>query len=405
MSAKKTERKHAILPASGAERWLHCTPSARLEESLTDERSEYAAEGTLAHSIAELKIRKKFVEPMGQRSFHTKLNKLKKDPLYQPEMESCTDDYLDYVSGVVMQYPTVPHVAVEIRLDLDAYVPESFGTGDCIVIGGKTLHVIDYKHGKGVPVDVEDNPQLKLYGLGALQKYQMLYLIDTVALTVFQPRADGDTIKEWSLPAADLMAWGESIKPVAQQAFAGEGDFTPGGWCQFCRARHTCRHRAGMYTALQDFGGRVDDDSANGYPMPPLLSDQEVGQVLDIAVGLEKWVSDLKDYALAALLAGGEIPGWKAVEGRSTRAWDDQTQAFTDIKAAGIDEAIMYERKPLTLAALEKVVGKAKFMEIAGSHIIKPPGKPTLAPEGDKRDAITARPTAEEDFKNLEEEK
>lgn len=394
------ERKHAILPASGAARWMACTPSARLEEQFPDTGSEYAAEGTLAHSMAELKVRKKFVEPMGPKKYNTALNKLKKDPLYQDEMDRYTDDYLDYVSGVVMSYKTAPHVAVELRLDLSRYAPESFGTGDCIILGGDTLHVIDFKYGKGVVVDVENNPQLMLYGLGALDAYGMLYNPTRIILTVFQPRADGDTVKEWEISRDDLVNWGVfTVRPAAQQAFDGKGEFKPGGWCRFCRAKAQCRARAGANTALEDFGSPNSKTETGKLPKPPLLTDAEVGEVLQRGTDVMKWISDLQDYALSAVLAGKEIPGWKAVEGRSRREFDDMAAAFDTIKAAGVDEAMLYERKPMTLAAIEKELGKGKFAEIAGTHVVTPPGKPTLAPESDKRSPYSPKPTAEEDFK------
>jgi hypothetical protein len=394
------ERKHAILPASGAARWMTCTPSARLEEQFPDTGSEYAAEGTLAHSMAELKVRKKFVEPMGPKKCNTRLNKLKKAPLYQDEMDRYTDDYLDYVSGVVMSYKTAPHVAVELKLDLSRYAPESFGTGDCIVLGGDTLHVIDFKYGKGVVVDVEHNPQLMLYGLGALDAYGLFYNPSRVILTIFQPRAEGDTVKEWEISRDELVNWGVfTVRPAAQLAFDGKGEFKPGEWCRFCRARAQCRARANVNTALEDFGTPNSKTETGKLPLPPLLTDAEVGEVLCKAVDLEKWATDLKEYALSAVLAGKEIPGWKAVEGRSKREFDDMAAAFDAIKAAGIDEAMLYERKPLTLAAVEKEIGKGKFAEIAGTHVVTPPGKPTLAPESDKRLPYNPKPTAAEDFK------
>lgn len=397
-----SERKHAILPASGAARWMACTPSARLEEQFPDTGSEYAAEGTLAHSMAELKVHKKFVEPMGPRKYNAALNKLKKDPLYQDEMDRYTNDYLDYISGVVMSYKTAPHVAVELRLDLSRYAPESFGTGDCIILGGDTLHVIDFKYGKGVVVDVENNPQLMLYGLGALDAYGMLYNPTHVILTVFQPRADGDTVKEWEISRDDLVNWGVfTVRPAAQQAFDGKGEFKPGDWCRFCRAKAKCRARAGVNTALEDFKGVAAPSKTESgkFPLPPLLTDAEVGEVLCKAINLEKWAADLKEYALSAVLEGKEIPGWKAVEGRSRREFDDITAAFDTIKAAGIDEAMLYERKPMTLAAIEKELGKGKFAEIAGTHVVTPPGKPTLVQASDNRPPYSPKPSAEEDFK------
>ncbi|TQI66236.1 DUF2800 domain-containing protein [Clostridium sp. KNHs216] len=391
--------QHALLTASGAHRWMHCTPSARLEETLPDSTSEYAAEGTLAHSIAELKVRKKFVEAMSTRSYNSKMKKLEADPLYNPEMQTTTDEYLDYITGIAMSYPTRPYIAVERRLDFSRYVPEGFGTGDCIIIGGDTLHVIDYKHGKGVVVEVENNPQLMLYGLGALEAYNVLYNIKHVALTVVQPRADGDSIKEWTIDRDKLLDWGVfTVRPVAEMAFAGEGEFCGGDWCQFCRARNTCRARAGQYTALEDFGSPNSKTEIGKLPVPPLLSDAEVGEVLQRAIALDKWVEGLKEYALSACLEGKEIPGWKAVEGRSSRSWDNQDEAFNVLSTGGIDEAMLWHREPYTLAQIEKDLGKKTFNDLVGTHVVKSPGKPALAPESDKREAITLKPSAEEDF-------
>lgn len=396
-----TPEVHAMLGASSANRWMHCTPSARLEATLPDSTSKYAKEGTLAHKIAELKARKKFVEPMSQRTYNTRHNKLKRDPLYQPEMENCTDEYLDYLTGVALAYNACPYIAVERRLDFSRYVPHGFGTGDCIIIGDDTLHVVDYKHGKDVVVEVENNPQLMLYGLGALEAYRMLYSIKHVVLTVVQPRAEGDTVKEWSIEADKLLDWGVfTVRPLAEQADKGEGDFcADDSWCHFCRAKTKCRAYSAKYGALADFGGKNALAKTGKGPMPPLLSDDEVGQVLQQAIGIQHWVDGLKDYALNACLDGKEIPGWKAVAGRKTRVWDDMDKAFADLEAAGVEEAMLYERKPLTLAATEKMLGKPRFADIAGAHVVTSAGKPALAPESDKRDAITRGTTAAEDFK------
>lgn len=380
------DRAHALLSASGADRWINCPPSARLEEQFEDTTSDYAREGTLAHEIAELKLRKHFIEPISTRTFNTRLNKLKKQELYQDEMLGYTDAYLEYVKEIVYGYANKPHIAIEARLDFSHIVPDGFGTGDCIIIGGDTLHVIDFKYGKGVSVSAEDNPQMKLYALGAINKYSMLFAINTVKLVIVQPRLSN--ISEWEISAADLMAWGESIKPVAELAFDGKGEFKAGDHCRFCRAKAQCRARTDTMTALEAFDLKK----------PPLISDDEVGSILKTAQTLKAWVTDLEEYALKALLSGKEIQGWKAVEGRSNRQFNDLDKAFDTIKASGIDEALLYERKPITLTAVEKLLGKKEFTELLSKHVIKPPGKPTLAPETDKRDAITLQTSAKEAF-------
>jgi hypothetical protein len=381
------QRQHALLNASGAHKWLNCTPSARTEETLPESQSVYANEGRLAHEIGELKLRKTFVEPMGPQKFRNVLKKLQQDPLYQDEMLTHTDTYLEYVSKIVHSYPAPPYVAIEQRLDYSAFVPEGFGTGDCIIIGGSTLHVIDLKYGKGVPVSAEYNPQMMLYGLGAYVKYLMLYPINLVKLTIVQPRLDN--ISEWEVSINDLIQWGEQyVRPRAQRAYNGQGEFNPGEWCRFCRARATCRARADTHTALEDFG----------FKKPPLLTNAEIGEILVRAQELAKWAKDLEEYALSECLAGNEIPGWKAVEGRSVRQFTDTEEAFKTLIKAGYDEAVLYERKPLTLAAIEKLLGKKDFTKLLADYVVSPPGKPTLAPESDKREAITNRTSAAEDF-------
>lgn len=383
-------RQHALLSASGAERWMNCTPSARLEEQFPDTKSDYAAEGSLAHAIAELKLRKHFLEPMGPRAFNNRLKKFQADPLYTPEMLKHTDDYLDYIKGIVHSFPGKPYIGIEVKLDFSCFVPEGFGTADCIIIYSNDLHIIDFKYGQGVPVSAEISPQIRLYALGAIENYSMFYDIQTIHMHIFQPRRD-DASSEAVMSKDDLINWGEFIvKPLAQKAFKGEGEYNPGEWCRFCRAKALCRARSDTMTALEAFGKAL----------PPLLSDEEIGDILKRAQELKAWVSGLEEYALSAILAGGTIPGWKAVEGRSVRQFDDIDKAFDILKANGIDEAVLYERKPITLTAVEKLLGKKQFEELLSKHIIKPPGKPTLAPESDKREAITNMPKAEQVFSN-----
>lgn len=385
---KHAEREHALLSASGAHRWLVCTPSARLEEQFADTTSDYAREGTLAHEIAELKLCKYFTDPMSQSTYTRRLNKFKEHELFQDEMLKHTDTYLDYLREITIGLDVQPYVAVERQIDYSVVVPEGFGTVDCLIIGGDTLYITDFKYGKGVPVSAENNPQMKLYALGAYYTYSFLYQIKNVHLAIIQPRIDN--ISEWEISADDLLAWGEEIKPIAQKAYAGEGEFVPGEHCKFCRAKAQCRAHAKMYTALEDFEMKK----------PPLLTNEEVGEVLERAQGLEAWVKALKEYALSACLNGEEIPGWKAVEGRSTRIYKDIDQAFEYLKSNGIDEALLYERVPLTVAKLEKQLGKKEFkslLEEAGL-VEKAPGKPTIVPESDKRPAIMNAPDAASDF-------
>lgn len=395
MDIAHAEREHALLSASGAHRWLICTPSAKLEESLPDTTSEAAKKGTLAHEIAELKLRKHFVEPISARTFNSRLKKFKENPIYEPDMDVNTTTYLEYVQGLVHGYSSPPYVTIERQVDLRTYVPESFGTSDCIIIGGKQLHVIDYKNGKGTPVSAEDNPQMKLYALGALRAYSLLYEIDTVHLSIVQPKL-WDRPSEWSLPVGDLLAWGESIKPIAEQAFVGKGEYVPGDHCGFCRAKETCRARVEQFFSAGSLA-----------PMkPPIISWDEVGDVLKRAGGLVSWYNSLKHLTLAEILKGGEVPGWKTVEGRGSREYVDIDTAFAYLQEKGIAEAVLYVRQPLTPPALEKELGKQQYKELleVPGHVVSRPGAPTLAPIEDKRPAFTDQVTAEQAFGSPTEE-
>lgn len=377
------EREHALLSPSASHRWIPCTPSARLEDTLPDTTSDAAKKGTLAHEISELKLRKVFVEPMGPRKFNAALKAFKAHPLYEPDMDSNTTSYLEYVQGIVHGYSSPPYIAIERRVDYDHIAPEGFGTSDCIIIGGKQLHVIDYKNGQGKPVVAENNPQMKLYALGALRKYSLLYEIDIVHLSIVQPKV-WDRPSEWSLPVTDLLAWGESIKPIAALAFAGLGEYEMGDHCGFCRAVGRCP--AQIKQAFQ---------AADSLPLgpPPLASWEEFGEAIRKAEPVVEWYSKAKKLALAEILKGGELPGWKAVSGRGGREYVDIDVAFTHLKANGIDEALLYVREPLTPPALEKELGKKQYKELleVPGHVLSRPGAPTLAPLEDKRPAFTGQ--------------
>ncbi len=368
-----SERAHAVLSASGAEKWLNCPPSARLEESYPDTSSPYAKEGTLAHEIAEFKARNYFIETLPKRTFTSKLNKFKKDELYQNEMDEYTENYLEYIKEVAMKYPSKPYIALEKKIDFSKYVPDGYGTCDCILIHGNDMHIIDFKYGKGVPVSAENNSQLMLYALGALEAYSMLYQIDTVHLSIFQPRIDN--ISCFEISAANLLSWavGE-VEPKAKLAYDGIGDFKAGEHCRFCKAQAQCRAKAESIISV--------------FPIkeePALLTDDEIGLILAKAKELVSWSNAVEDYALNAILSGKEIQGWKAVEGRSVRVFSDADKAFEKIVESGTPEEMLYERKPLSLSQIEKLLGKKEFESIVSSFVIKPQGKPTLAPSDDKR--------------------
>lgn len=368
---------HAILSASKAERWLHCPPSIRMSEGEPDTGSAYAAAGTLAHAIAETKARAYFLEPCTKRQLTGRLKPLREDPSYDKEMDSATDAYLDYLKELAMRIPS-PSVALETRVDYGEYAPEGFGTADCIMIGGTTLAVVDYKNGAGVPVEAEGNPQMMLYALGALKLYRPIFgdAITDIHLAIVQPHAGG--VKEWQTTVADLEDWGKhEVAPAAQLAWQGKGDITPGAWCRFCPVKAKCPARARVLLELEPVKVSTPD--------PRLLNDMQVGGLLARGRALIEWVKDLEEYVFGKVLAGEKVDGWKLVAGRSSRDWAGGVDAaFEQLQARGVQEAMLYERKPVSVAGLEKIVGKKGFAEYA-DLVEKKPGKPTLVPADDPR--------------------
>lgn len=380
---------HALLGASSAHRWLHCTKSARLEEQFPDTTSDAAKEGTLAHTLAEAKVRNYFHKAdFSKRKLNGLIKKLREDASWQDEMDGYTDEYLDYIKKAALAFGSEPSVMLEKRVDYSNYAPGGFGTADCILLGGGTLHIIDFKYGKGVCVSAEENPQLSLYALGAYETYKILYPIKDIKMSIVQPRLDN--ISEWGCSLQELLGWGEYVRARAALAWKGEGEFAPGeDTCRFCRVRAQCRARSD-YNVKQAF------DIGE---LPPLITPEEAGERLRALEDVVKYQKDLQAWALSECLAGNAVPGWKAVEGRSIREWTDMDAAFKALKENDIDEAVLYEKKPLTLAQVEKVVGKKDFNEIAGTFVTRPPGKPALVREDDKRPAITNAMTAAEAFK------
>ena len=396
-----TPIQHAKCSASSSGRWLNCTAAPTYEAQFPDgDPGDYAKEGTLAHKICELHAEFQAKE-ISKRTFNARMKKCREDPLFQEEMIKTAEVYCNYILQKIVSFPGAPYQKQEVRVDFSDYVPEGFGTSDCLIIGNNSLIVVDYKHGKGVQVSAENNSQMRLYALGGLKQYGMFYPVKTITMAIVQPRIT-EEISEETITTEELLAWGESIKPAAQAAFSGEGaEFKEGPWCQFCKGKAVCRARAANMTAFEDFkdlpiAGKMTDDEKRlrgqaivaGFDMP-VLTDEEIGGLLHRAEGLVSWYNDLKAYALDAILSGKDIPGWKAVAGRSVRAFDDTDAAFAEILKAGYEEAMLYERKPKSLAELEKMIGKKDFAEIVGSHIVKPVGKPTLTDSADKREAYS----------------
>ena len=369
--------KHALLSASSSHRWLNCPPSARLCEGYDDKGSDFATEGTDAHALCEFKLR-------------TALGMEARDPTedltwYNSEMEECANGYVSFVMELVEEAKKAcpdPVVLIEQRLDYSKYVEEGFGTGDCVIIADGTLHIVDYKHGRGVLVEADNNPQMKLYALGALELFDCIYDIDTVSMTIYQPRRSN--VSTFTIPKEELYEWADRVlTPTAELAFNGDGEYHCGEWCQFCKAKADCRERANANMELAKFEFR----------QPPLLTDEEVEEILGRIDELIAWASDIKDYALQAAISGKQWSGYKLVEGRSNRKYTDENAVIAAVTAAGYDP---YEHKILGVTAMTSLLGKKQFNGILGDLITKPQGKPTLVPDSDKRPAMT---TIIDDFK------
>ena len=408
-----TPTEHALLSASSAHRWLACTAAPRFEEQFPNGTSDYAEEGSLAHSICELYARKHFTV-MTNRKFNSELKKLQAKPHYSDEMLKTAEKYVDYLREKAMSYPTTPYVTFEVKVDFSDYVPEGFGTCDCVMIGGDTLHITDYKHGKGVEVSAEENPQMRLYALGALKMFAPVFgdSIKKVSMGICQPRITDDESED-GMTVEELREWGEGIKPRAKEAYDGPGTFCPGEHCRFCKGKAQCRARADQNTAFEDFKdfaieGKAAPELQALSPetravigLPPMLSDAEIGELLVRAEGLVQWYKDLCEYATQNILNGKEIPGWKVVAGKSNRAFKNVEEAFGKVIEAGYDEALLYERKPITLTGVESLLGKAKFETLLKDCVHKPLGKPTLVPLSDKREPYS---TAAADFAGVKNE-
>ena len=360
---------HAILSASSSHRWLHCLPSARLELEFENTNGEAAKEGTAAHALSEHKLKK----ALRIRS------KRPTSEYDSDEMEECTDAYVDFIMEQVelaRKSCTDPIVLIEQRLDFSCYVPDGFGTGDCVIISDDRLHIVDFKYGMGVLVDAEDNPQMKLYALGALEIYDSLYDIKEISMTIFQPRREN--VSTWTVPVEELKAWAEEeLKPKAAKAYQGEGEYMPGPWCTFCRASTRCRARADENLKLAQME----------FKMPPLLTDSEIEEVLTILPDLTKWANEITAYATdAAVNHGKEWHGFKVVEGRSVRKYKDENAVAEKAVISGYKD--IYRKSLIPMTEMQKLMGKTKFEEILGNLIYKPPGKPTLDRKSDKRPAM-----------------
>jgi hypothetical protein len=376
---------HAVLSASSADRWLHCPPSARLCESYDDKGSDYAAEGTDAHALCEYKLR----QALGMEATDPTENLT----WFNEEMSDCATGYATYVVEQVeaaKQTCADPVVLIEQRVDFSRWVEAGFGTADCIIIADGILQIIDYKHGLGVLVSAEENPQMQCYALGALELFDGIYDINSVRMTIYQPRRDN--VSTYDISKDELYRWADDVlKPTADLAFAGDGNFLCGEWCGFCKAKYECRARADANMEL----ARYD------FKLPPLLTDEEVEEILTHADALVTWAADIKEYALQQAISGKKWNGWKLVEGRSNRRYTNETAVAGVVTEAGFDP---YDHKVLGVTAMQKLLGKSRFDELLASYIEKPQGKPTLVPESDKRPAYEHAQQAEQAKNDFMEE-
>lgn len=362
--------KHAILSASGAHRWLECTPSARLESQVKRKSSREADEGTFAHDVAAIEAIYR-LEELKDEAYKKEIERIRKNEFYSVELHDHANAYVDYIKER-LEAVSDSYCVIEARFDLSDYVPEGFGTADCIIIGEGVIEVIDLKYGKGVQVEAKDNPQMRLYALGALTLYDPIYDITSVKTTIYQPRLGGISSEEIS--AKELKKWGEEyVKPRAALAFKGAGDFCPSDKvCRWCAIGGECRARAEANLALFD----IDET---------LLSTDEIGELLKKSSDITSWLKAMEEKLFGALMSGDKVDGWKLVRGRSNRKYADELKVKDALLAAGYDEALFIEPKLITLTQMEKDLGKKVVSEIIGDLIIKPEGSPTLAPESDKR--------------------
>ena len=367
-------RSHARLNASSSHRWMMCPPSVKLSEQFADKPSPYAEEGTFLHELCELKLHR-YLGDMVPELIEEQYAEHRDNDFYSDEAESVTDEYVAFcietIEAVRLSCPD-PLIMVEHRLDYSEYVPEGFGTGDLVIVADGAIEVIDFKGGRGVRVDANQNSQLMLYGLGALLEFDPLYDIHTVRMTIVQPRLSNTSTYE--ITAHDLIRWAETeVRPKAMLAYEGAGEFCAGEWCRFCKARYTCRKRSEYHMRLAE----------HDFRQPDLLSDEEIADILPVADSLNSWVQDLLAYATQAAVNGKSWPGYKLVAGRTVRKYTSEAEVIKAATEAGYTD--IYKTTLLGVGDLEKRMGRKRFGEVLGKFIVKPVGAPTLVPETDAR--------------------
>ena len=406
---------HALLSASSSKQWLHCTPSARLQEQFPNESSVYAAEGTFAHEVCEYKVKKYMKE---------RVKRPQSEEYYTEEIDQITDVYAEFVISVIEEMKRngcEPLVMVEEKVDYSHIAPSGFGTADMLIIGrdenGKgVLHIADFKTGQGVFVDADHNSQMMLYALGGLAAYGYIYDIEIVRMSIIQPRLDN--ISTFECTREELESWGESIRETAKLAYEGKGEQMPGDWCRFCRAKPVCKACKDEALSLcreefidLDEGALSDEESVSSkvdmsepvFKQPGLIPISELAQLLPTLNRISSWIESVFAFISSeAINHGVPIPGYKVVEGRSKRV-------FTDTKAV-VDAAVangytdLYKKQLITLTEFEKMMGKKKFAELLGKYVTKPPGKLSLVPESDPREAVELNSSPEQEFAALPDE-
>lgn len=368
---------HAVLSPSGASRWMACTPSARLEESFPNTTSEAAEEGTVAHALGELLIKQK-LKLLTKAQFNKLFKEIEADKYYSGSMYEYADEYATFVVekfNAAKKHTSDAEIFIEQKIDLTQFIPEGFGTGDCFIVADRILDFTDYKHGKGVRVDAANNKQMMIYALGAYIEFSILFEIETIRMTIYQPRIDN--ISTFEISVKELLEWAEEeLKPRAQLAFDGKGNYVPGDHCRFCRAKALCKANANK---------QMKPITDSHYKNPDLMNKQDVAYIIKEGDAIVKWINSVKEFALAEALNGENFEGLKLVEGRSNRVYSNPDEVAKALIAAGYKEAIIYEKNLLGLTKMEKALGKKKMETIIGSLIVKPSGKPSLVDIADKR--------------------
>ena len=386
--------KHAKLSASSADRWIHCPGSIQLSEKCPKPKDTiYTVEGTEAHTLADIRVRE-MVHGDSILTAHDKAERrriMSKSEFYSAEMDAAADTYAELIAEIYRDAGRGAVLMTEQRLNLTKWIPDGFGTSDAVVIGNDTIWVIDFKYGKGIAVSAQDNPQIQLYALGAIDKFDGLYDFNKVQMIIVQPRLNSISSQEKTV--TELEKWAEEVvRPQAVKAMDGCKEYHAGEWCKFCPCHPICQEEANLQQEI----------AKHDFRDPELMDSDDVAAVLEIADKYVSWVNALKEYALRSALDGEVFRGWKVVEGRSTRSYLDELKVADKLKAAGFEDALIYERKLLGVTAMEKVVGKKAFAEILGDLVYKPEGKPVLVPESDKREPLDKSKLAKQDFEKEE---